>query len=220
MLNKDLFNNKDSLSDAKLEEIQEAVDGMSEGSYMDEPGIKNVTIDAVVLHEKKVPVDNWIMVKVTLKDVNGKTKDEYVTLPTTTNVEYNTASGKNKLWAIKKLQQFGDCFGLSFRGPGMFSLIAEMFGSSEALIGKTGQIQLGYETNTYPEEHGDGLCIMSAGKPVLDPETNEVLVLPSKADVQAYCTSVLKKKVSMYLSITKFLPSAVEAEKEPEILGL
>ena len=187
---------------------------------MDEPGIKSVTIDSVSLHQQKSPKDGWICLKIILKDINGKTKDIYPLVPTTTNVEYPTSTGKGKMFAIKKLQQFGDCFGISFRGPGMFNLISEMFGSTEALVGKTGNVRLGHESTTYCEDYGDGFCIISGGKPVLDPDTGEVLELPTKKDVEAYGFNMLKKKVSMFLAITEFLPSAVKAEKEPEILGM
>mgnify|MGYP003639804813 CR=1 FL=1 len=220
LLNKGLFNHTDSLSTEKLEAIQEQVDSIKEGSYMDEPGIKSVTIDSVALHQQKSPKDGWICLKVILKDINGKTKDIYPLVPTTTDVEYPTSTGKGKMFAIKKLQQFGDCFGISFRGPGMFSLIAEMFGSTEALVGKTGNIRLGYESTTFCEEYGDGFCIVSNGKPVLDPETGDVLELPTKKDVEAYGQNMLKKRVEMFLSVTEFIASAVKAEKEPEILGM
>tara|TARA_R110002126_G_scaffold42101_1_gene121983 strand:+ start:7678 stop:8352 length:675 start_codon:yes stop_codon:yes gene_type:complete len=221
LLNKDLFaNQKDSLSSEKLEEIQEAVDNISEGSYMDEPGIRSVTIDSVALHQQKSPKDGWICLKITLKDVNGKTKDHFQIVPTTNDFEYPTASGKNKYFALKGIQQFGDCFGISFRGPGMYALVVEMFGSTEALVGKTGSIRLGHEGNTFCEDHNKGFCIMSNGKPVLDPETNDVLELPTKKDCESYGLNMLKKKVELFLSITEFLPSAAKAEKEPEILGM
>ena len=215
-----LFTHTDSLSPEKLEAIQEAVDSIKEGAYMDEPGIKNVTIDSVALHQQTSPKEGWVCLKIILKDINGKTKDIYPLVPTTTDVEYPTSTGKGKLFAIKKLQQFGDCFGISFRGPAMFQLIAQMFGSTEALVGKTGQVRLGYETNTHMEGYNNGFCIIDNGKAILDPETGEVLELPTKADVEQYCRDTLKRKVSLYLAITEFLPSAVKAEKEPEILGM
>ena len=39
LLNKALFKHTDSLSSEKLEAIQEEVDAIKDGSYMDEPGI-------------------------------------------------------------------------------------------------------------------------------------------------------------------------------------
>ena len=219
-LNKALFNHSDSLSSEKIDAIQEEVDAIQEGSYMDEPGIKSVTIDFVKIKPQDAPKDGWICVEIGLKDVNGRGKSHYQMVATTKDWEYPTSTGKNKLFALKGLQKFGDAFGLSFRGPGMFDLLAEMFGSTEALVGKQGSIRLGYSTTTFPEEHGDGFCIMSNGNPILDPETGEVLVLPTRKDVATYCINMLKKKVSLYLEILEFLPSAVEVTKEPEILGM
>ena len=88
-------------------------------------------------------------------------------------------------------------------------------------MGKQGNIRLGFKTTTYPEAHGEGFCIISNGKPILDPETGSVLELPTKKDVAVYGLSVLKKKVSLYLAVTEFLPSSVEKEADdgPLILG-
>lgn len=219
MLSKDLFDHKDSLDMGKLKELQSEVDSMQDGSYIDEPGIKSVTIESVALHEQQNPKEGWVCVKVVLKDVNGRTITAYPLVPTTVDLEYPTVSGKNKLFALKKLQQFGDCFGISFRGPEIFKLIKEFFGSTTALVGKTGNIRVGYEHSSYCEKYEDGFCIISNGKPVVA-EDGEILCLPTRKDVSVYGTTVLKKKISIGVGILEFIKSDAEPEREPEILGM
>lgn len=220
-LNKNLFNfDSDSLSDVNFDEIQAEVDQMKDGKYIDEPGLYSLTVQSVSRKEAKNPVEGWMLVDVVFEDPNGKTIKEKVTVPLTVNLRYPTKTGKNELWAIKKLQAFAAGLGIDLRGAHMFRRIAEMFGDSEALVGKSAKVRIGYETSTYSEPYGEkGVALISAGKPVLD-ASGDILNFPSRQDAEVYAVSVLKKKYSAFMRVLEFIPATTaEAAKNAPTLG-
>ena len=218
-----LFNFTDSLDGVNFDEIQAEVDkDGSRGRFINEPGLYTLTVTKVESFETKDPKEGWISFKVFLEDIDGKSTNDMIFVPTTVNIRYPTASGKNELWAIIKLQKFASAVGIDAQGKSIFAAIQKMFTTTDSLVGRSGKFRIDYETPNYADRLGDGFVLLLSGKPALDPETGEIIEFPKKADAGIYCTTVLKKKFSGWLTIVEYIKdeAPVKLEKVSSILGM
>ena len=207
--------NFDSIIDsasADLEAMQTQLDAESEkGKFIQDPGVYSLNVVEMLDVTKPTTPEGWAMVKLVLQDTNGRELSHWLTLPLTNNVHYPTKSGKNTLWAVKKIQDFTSALGLDFRGDKFLKNLKKYFGNGgEAIKGQIGQFEIGYETGNYAQYVGkDQYQVVVGNKPFLD-ENGTPVVLTDHTAVEGYITTTLNKQYSAFMSIIGYIKRDVQ----------
>lgn len=175
-----------------VEQIEADIAAEGKTSRFFDPGKYTLKIIEVDYHINKTtnsiacPKDStWFGVKVVVGAEDGRTKDIYLQIPTS-SVYYNKENSKAPLFVFKKLTEFMASIGVKLTTSNVTTVIKEFFdgdgqtlASPDKLLGQSVTLEIGYNKNSVQYTETGEYVVVIKRKPLLNEDGSE-MTFPDK----------------------------------------
>ncbi len=186
-----------------------------------EPGNYTLKVTDVQYHANKdtgaitAADPTWINVAVTLTGADGRTKKQFVLVPTS-SIQYVTKEGKKTTFLFRQLKDFMAGLGIYLDSGNYATVLPQVFGSQEgmnSLVGLDINLDIGYKGPYAAFVEKGKYNIMINGEAYA--EGGEVKNFPDRDSAVAFAAATLQKTLAKFPEILKFHPSKERKLEQP-----
>lgn len=188
------FTNLDVKSEAELAEIRKGE--QDAGSKFFSPGNYSLKVIEASIHANRETGSihcsdpTWFNVKLTLGDVNGRTKDLYLQVPTS-SVLYQTKKGPST-FMFTKFQETLAGLGITVLVANLGTVIPKYFTNPTALVGLDINVDIGYDRkDTFAERLATGEWIIKSKDQIVSDAEQKPVVFPDRNSAKVYAAETL-----------------------------